>query len=499
MQVLVVANNPANWPLDIEGVTVVGARQYLTDPKFSAMKNARVFNVCRSYGYQSLGYYVSLLAEARGHKPTPDVVTIQDMKSASLVRAITDDVDSLIQKTLRKVPHDEFTLSIYFGRTLAQRDRALGKRLFGLLRTPMMRAQFRRAKGEWELTGVRPISMGEIPDAHLLDVVLSAQGFFRRAEWSGTRKRAPRYHMAVLVDGNEPQAPSDAGAIQKFIRAAEKLGVGAETIDRDDFERLAEFDMLLIRATTSMNHFTYRFSRRAVAEGMAVIDDPISISRCSNKVYLAERLSAAGVPIPQTVLMHRDNLGEVLATLGLPVVLKQPDSAFSMGVTKAHTEPEFHEKAGQLLKDSELVIAQRYLPTEFDWRIGVLDGKAFYACQYFMARNHWQILQHNGDGSARFGKNRTIPVERAPRRVVSSAVRAAKLIGDGLYGVDVKEVNGKPFVIEVNDNPSIDSGVEDQVLKDGMYERIVESLIRRTEEIRNPRGRGRSGAGAGAV
>src|SRR5687767_13145041 len=103
MQILLVADNPANWPLDIEGVEVVSARHYLTDPAYSALRNARVFNVCRSYGYKRLGYYVSLLAEARGHKPTPDVVTIQDMKSASLVRVITEDLDELIQRSLRRV------------------------------------------------------------------------------------------------------------------------------------------------------------------------------------------------------------------------------------------------------------------------------------------------------------------------------------------------------------------------------------------------------------
>ena len=492
MQILLVANNPANWPLDIQGVEVVAARQYLTDPMYSTLRNTRVFNVCRSYSYKSLGYYVSLLAEARGHKPTPDVVTIQDMKSASLVKVITDDLDQLIQKTLRPVHHEEFTLSIYFGHTLAQRDRQLGQRLFGLLRAPMMRAQFTRHKERWELESVRPISTGEISEAHRPAVVEAAEEFFRRGQWAGTPTHPPRYHLAILIDPEERHTPSDMPAIHRFVRAAQRLDVGTEIIGKDDFERLGEFDALLIRATTFMNHFTYRFSRRAAADGLAVIDDPVSIARCTNKVYLTERLTAAKVPIPQTLILHRDNIDAVQERLGLPIVLKQPDSAFSAGVTKAHTAEEYRTKAMALLEDSELIIAQQFIPTAYDWRIGILEGRPLYACKYHMARNHWQIYHHDRvNGQSLEGRHETLPVEQAPRRIVTTAVKAAALIGDGFYGVDLKEVEGKAYVIEVNDNPSIDAGVEDAVLKDRLYESIIESLIRRIERIREGAGKRR--------
>jgi hypothetical protein len=37
--------------------------------------------------------------------------------------------------------------------------------------------------------------------------------------------------------------------------------------------------------------------------------------------------------------------------------------------------------------------------TEFDWRIGILNGQALYACQYFMSRGHWQIYNHAAKGN----------------------------------------------------------------------------------------------------
>ncbi len=98
------------------------------------------------------------------------------------------------------------------------------------------------------------------------------------------------------------------------------------------------------------------------------------------------------------------------------------------------------------------------MPTTFDWRIGILNRKPIFACKYFMADDHWQIVRPDLNGDGRYGKSETIPVELAPRRAVSVALKAANLIGDGLYGVDVKESNKKFYVIEVNDNPNIDVG-----------------------------------------
>ena len=62
---------------------------------------------------------------------------------------------------------------------------------------------------------------------------------------------------------------------------------------------------------------------------------------------------------------------------------------------------ELREQIAPLLADSDLVIAQEFLPTAFDWRIGVLDGQALYACKYFMAKGHWQIVKRDGGGKPR--------------------------------------------------------------------------------------------------
>ena len=481
MPILIVSNDPREWPFQIPNVDVIDAWSYLTKPEYSDMRGVKVFNLCRSYRYQSTGYYVSLLAEARGHKPLPNITRIQDLKSQAMVRVVSEDLEELIQSSLAPIQSTKFTLSIYFGRNLARRYERLSLHLFNLFQSPMLRAQFVR-NGKWQLRSIATISASEVPQSHWPFVIQVATEYFsgRRAR---LRRRTPaRYDLAILVNPDEAEPPSDQVAIRQFVKAAEQIGLSPELITRDDYGRLAEFDALFIRETTRVNHYTYRFSRRAVSEGLVVIDDPESIVKCSNKVYLAELLSRHGVPIPRTVVVHRDNIDAIVAELGFPCVLKKPDSAFSRGVVKIDSEKQLDEQLKQFLDESELIIAQEYLPTTFDWRIGVLDRRPLYACKYYMAPNHWQIVSQDGRGRRRYGKCETLPVELAPGRAVRAALRAANLIGDGLYGVDVKQSEDRFFVIEVNENPNIESDVEAAVLKQHLYRTIMSVFLRRIEQ-----------------
>lgn len=484
MAVLIVVEKPEIWALDIPEARLVSARDYLTDPEFVEMKRAKVVNLCRDYGYQSIGYYVSLLAEARGHKPMPSVTTVQDLKQSSLIRIVSEDIEDLVQRCLSPIKSESFELSIYFGHNLAQRYDRLSKALFNHFPAPLLRATFVLAD-EWRLQAIRPIAFKDIPVSHRDFVVQQAKAFFARPRISSTTPTKYRYDVAILAGSEDVSArPSDERAVKRFVRAAERVGMEATIIDREDYGRIAEFDALFIRETTAVNHHTYRFARRAEAEGMVVIDDPRSIVRCTNKVYQAELFDKHELPCPKTVVVHRDNAKQLGAVLGYPCVLKQPDSSFSAGVVKANDEAQLAERLSALFQKSELVVAQEFVPSTFDWRIGVLDGQPLYACRYHMARGHWQIQKVEKAKRPNYGKVDTVDVAAAPVEVVSLAVRAAGLIGDGLYGIDIKETEGRFLVIEVNDNPSIDAGNEDGILKEELYLRIMRSFRQRLERQR---------------
>jgi glutathione synthase/RimK-type ligase-like ATP-grasp enzyme len=101
-----------------------------------------------------------------------------------------------------------------------------------------------------------------------------------------------------------------------------------------------------------------------------------------------------------------------------------------------------------------------------------------------MSRGHWQIYNHAAGPRSRSGASKTLPIREAPADVVKLALRAANAIGDGLYGVDIKPAGDKPVIIEVNDNPSIDAGIEDAYLGEDLYRRIMEEFLRRMERKR---------------
>jgi glutathione synthase/RimK-type ligase-like ATP-grasp enzyme len=292
----------------------------------------------------------------------------------------------------------------------------------------------------------------------------------------------PSYHLAILHDPDNPEPPSNAAAMQKFMQAADALGLQAELITHADFDRLPQFDALFIRDTTYLNHYTYLFSSRAAAAGLAVIDDPDSILKCNNKALQAELFMRHGIPAPRTLVVHRRNVRKIASVIGLPCVLKLPDSSFSRGVTKAETERELLAQTRTLLEKSRLIVAQEYLPTAFDWRIGILDRKPLFVCQYLMVDGYWQIIRHEADGSLSEGCTIVLPLEQAPPQVVRIALDAANLVGDGLYGVDIKQVGERYYVIEINDNPNVDAGNEDGILGDELYRRIMASLLRRIQE-----------------
>ncbi len=483
---LVVVDNPKTWPLHIPGASVISARAYLTDAVYSEVRHGRVFNLCRSYRYQSTGYYVSLLAMARGHKPLPSITTIQDMKSLAIIRLASDELEELMQWCLRPIQSHTFTLSIYFGRNLAKRYDALAAHLFRQFQAPFLRADFAHDDEDgWRLRNISPLAANEIPTPHKEFAIDAARQFFGQKRYPTARKSDTLYDLAILWNPDNNKPPSNRRALKRLVDAAKRARLSAEFIEKDDFGRLGEFDALLIRETTAVNHFTYRFARRAVAEGLVVIDDPDSITKCTNKVYLAELLDRHNIPRPKTLIIHRDNREAIIPYIGLPCVLKQPDSSFSFGVTKVDTEAELQDQVEKLLTQSDLIIAQQFVPTPFDWRIAVLDNEFLFACKYHMAPAHWQIIRPHADGDYDAGEVEAVPSDMVPPAVVNTALRATKLIGDGLYGVDLKQVGNQVYVIEINDNPSIDAGYEDKLLKDDLYDRIMQVFLKRIQQRKN--------------
>lgn len=482
---LVIVENLADWKAHYPSLKVVSVRDYLSGNLEGLDEDLQVINLARSYRYLSVGYYTSLLAEARGHRIIPSVRTIQDLSRKAIYTLDTADLERLVRKavgrTRQEVTVNGLELMLYFGQAPAPEWQELARQIFDIFRCPLLRVELRR-QSEWSISAIQAVHLQALT-AEQQGSFAEALGVFLARRWRKPRSRTRyRYDLAILQNPDEKLPPSNRGALARMVRAGKAAGMDVELITRKDYGRLAEYDALFIRETTSIDHYTYQFAKKAESEGMVVIDDPDSILRCTNKVYLAELLKAHRIPRPRTIIVSRDNLKELEAVLGFPMVLKIPDGSFSRGVVKANNAIELKRLAGQFFKDSDLILAQEFMYTEFDWRVGILNRKPLFVCQYFMSKRHWQILRHDDKGgSAQAGGFKTLRVEDAPTKVVKTALRAAKLLGDGLYGVDLKQDGEHVVVIEVNDNPNIDAGVEDAVLGDALYTTLMEEFVRRIE------------------
>jgi len=361
---------------NISFAKIIVAKDYLFN--FERNKNEKIiiFNFCKSYTYQSIGYYVSLIALARNHIVYPSI-------------------DNILKINKNK---------------------------------------------------------------------------------NKNKRKSNSFNLAILLNKEEKIPPSDNTAIEKFVEQGRSIGFNVEIISKADINRLNKFDALFIRETTSIEDHTFKIAKLAYNNNIIVIDDPKSIVRCTNKVYLTELLKYHNIQQPKTIIISKYNIDNVLNLFNFPFVLKLPDSSFCQGVIKINNKEQYYENIFLFLQKSDLIIAQEFIKTNYDWRIGILNNKVIYACKYFMVKNHWQIV--NWDSLKKVeGEVKTFKIKNVPLEIINTALKTTKHIGNGFYGVDLKVKNNICYIIEVNDNPSIESESEDLVLRNKLYKIIMEYFL----------------------
>ena len=494
-RVVLITESPSLWPYALPNVTAVSPSEYLSNHAWQRHETLRVINLCSSYRDQSLGYYTSLLAAARSHRITPDVIAIKDMVSRQTRRRLSERYAEQIQQTFEGREEGELVFPIVFEQSLLPEHAQLAKLLSRSLGSPLLTLKLRRVPvkdkvRQWQIQSVKPMGLREALKKYRDLTDVAAPVFFSKRRFQNIKLPSYRYDLAILVKPEEENAPSCPRALDLIQRAAERKGFYVERITAKDRKRLPEFDALFIRETTAVNHHTYQISREAVAEGLIVIDDPWSILRCANKIFLYERLTRARVRQPKAWLFYANiDWRQSHPNLPFPLVIKRPEGCFSTGVFRVENGEELDTMLAPLFEEMDVVIGQEFLPSQFDWRIGILNHQPIFACKYYMATGHWQVYNwasetEGDDGFHQVGNSDCIPIDEVPSAVLQSAKRAAACIGNGLYGVDLKESGGKVYVIEVNDNPNIDADVEDIVEGERLYNRIAEDFARRIEQDR---------------
>ncbi len=454
---------------------------------FRKMGNTKIINLCSNFDYLSKGYYVSLMAEARGIRCIPSVADMISLQWKRHYQTALPELNALVDKHFRAPDREpsSYKYIVYFGRVKEDSLEPVGRRLFDLFRFPMITVEIKQdSKGKWIVDSVEPLSIFDLPkDKH--ETFATYLNKFTGSAWREKTEKRTKHWVGILYDPTEKSSPSDKVAIQKFLKAGKDLNVSIECITKNDYSSILEYDALLIRETTAINHHTYRFAAKAESEGIPCIDDVQSIIRCCNKVFQYELLESKKIALPKTHIVDRKSEKQLSEEVSYPAVIKIPDGSFSRGVIKVDDPSAFRTAALELLKKSDVILAQEFVQSDFDWRVGVLDDEVIFVNKYYMAKGHWQVYNHSAPKSSNnwAGAHESIDPKSAPEEVLATALKAAKLIGNGLYGVDLKISGDRIIVMEVNDNPNIDSQIEDTFAGDKLYQTVIASLVRRIESI----------------
>ena len=285
--------------------------------------------------------------------------------------------------------------------------------------------------------------------------------------------------LGIFVNRQTLSSSEQLTAVVKCRDVAESMGHTAEFIFPVDIKKIPRLDALFIRANTDPMNITYVAARMAQMYGIPVIDDPSSIQICADKINMYMHLMKKNVSMPRTKFLKKKELDEVSAAqlfeeLGMPLVLKEPSTSFSVRVEKVSSVSELLKIARRFFKLSDWIVVQEYIESRFDWRVGVINGQLLYACRYIIPSETFKI-QASVNGHIVYCDVESVPADQVPPEVIELGREAGNAIGKGMYGVDIKESNGKLYVIEVNDNPSLDGG-EDAHYPD-MFQKIISYLM----------------------
>jgi glutathione synthase/RimK-type ligase-like ATP-grasp enzyme len=281
--------------------------------------------------------------------------------------------------------------------------------------------------------------------------------------------------LGIFVDRKTLSNAEQLTALIHCRDVAEAMGHNAEFLFPVDINKIPKMDALFIRARTDPKNITYVAARMAEFHGIPVIDDANSIQVCGDKINMYSHLIRMNVALPRTVFLPKTDLTvekvtELFDTLGTPLILKEPSTSFSQRVEKVSDIAEFFRVARRFIKMSDRIVVQQFVESKYDWRVGVLDGKLLYACKYTIPSVTFKI-QASVNGHIVYCGVESMPEAAVPPHVVQLGIEAGNAIGNGLYGVDIKNNNGDACVIEVNDNPSLESG------EDACYPQIYEQII----------------------
>ena len=236
---------------------------------------------------------------------------------------------------------------------------------------------------------------------------------------------------------------------------------------------LEGFDAVIPRIGASITFYGTAVVRQFEMMGVFTLNESVAISRSRDKLRSLQLLSRKGIGMPVTGFAHSpDEIPDLIDMVGgAPLVIKLLEGTQGIGVVLAETRKVAESVIEAFLGLKANILIQEYIAEAggADIRCFVVGDKVVAAMKRQAKAGEFRSNLHRG-GSASLIK--ISPEERA------MAVRAAKIMGLNVAGVDLIRSNHGPLVMEVNSSPGLE-GIEAASGRDsaGMSYSVIEKRL----------------------
>ncbi|WP_422344185.1 30S ribosomal protein S6--L-glutamate ligase [Parasphingorhabdus sp.] len=225
-------------------------------------------------------------------------------------------------------------------------------------------------------------------------------------------------------------------------------------------ETLTGFDAVIPRIGASITHYGLAVLRQFEMMGVWPLNESVAVGRSRDKLRSMQIFAKHGLGLPVTAFAHDPKqTDEVLKIVGgAPAVIKLLEGTQGIGVVLGETANSAKSVVEAFRGLNVNILVQEFIKEagSSDIRIFVVGGKVVAAMKRTGAEGDFRSNLHRG-GSAKMVK--ITPEER------STAIRAAKVMGLNVAGVDILRANHGPVIMEVNSSPGLE-GIENATGKD---------------------------------
>jgi len=225
-------------------------------------------------------------------------------------------------------------------------------------------------------------------------------------------------------------------------------------------ETLTGFDAVIPRIGASITHYGLAVLRQFEMMGVWPLNESVAVGRSRDKLRSMQIFAKHGLGLPVTAFAHDPKqTDEVLKIVGgAPAVIKLLEGTQGIGVVLGETNNSAKSVIEAFRGLNVNILVQEFIKEagSSDIRISVVGGKVVAAMMRTGAAGDFRSNLHRG-GTAKMVK--ITPEER------STAIRAAKVMGLNVAGVDILRANHGPVIMEVNSSPGLE-GIEAATGKD---------------------------------